>query len=214
VDRGTVAGASWVAEVALPGHQPARVTPAIARQVAEACARFPRAEGPPTALAEDLHGAAERLPSHAGALGRLGADMEPVVSRLPGVLRHGDLWSGNLLVDRGRLAGMIDWDALHPAGVPGADVVQLLATDARRRARQHLGEGFLARPWRAEGFRRLMAGYWPAVAVTPADDALDVAALAWWATEVHHTLVRLPHRATDEHWIATNVDAVLSGLGY
>jgi phosphotransferase family enzyme len=214
VGRGNVCGASWVAELALPGRRPGRVTPTVARQVADACARFPRGDGPPTALAGDLRGAAERLPERAAALGRLAADMDANISRLPAILRHGDLWSGNLLVDRGRLAGMIDWDASHPGGVPGADVVQLLATDARRRAHQHLGDGFLARPWRSEGFRRLTADYWPAVGVRPDDAALEAAAVAWWATEVHHTLARLPHRATDEPWITTNVDAVLAGLGY
>jgi aminoglycoside phosphotransferase (APT) family kinase protein len=133
---------------------------------------------------------------------------------LPAVHRHGDLWSGNLLVDRGRLAGLVDWDAAHPLGVPGSDLVQLLATDARRRAHQPLGQAFVARPWRSTAFRKATAGYWTATGTAPEARLLDAAGLAWWATEVHHTLVRLPHRAADERWITTNVDAVLTALGY
>jgi hypothetical protein len=43
---------------------------------------------------------------------------------------------------------------------------------------------------------------------------LDCVGIAWWASEVHGTLARLPHRASDERWVATNVDPVLSELGY
>jgi phosphotransferase family enzyme len=214
VGRGTACGASWVAETALPGRRPPKVTALIARQVADACARFPRAGGPPTALVADLHGAAGRLPERADALRRLAGDVAAALEDLPAVLRHGDLWCGNLLVDHGRLAGMIDWDAAHPSGVPGADLVQLLGNEARRSARRHLGQGFLARPWRATAFRTLTEEYWRVLGIAPKLAVLDVAGLAWWATEVHHTLMRLPHRATDEHWIVTNVDSVLSGLGY
>jgi aminoglycoside phosphotransferase (APT) family kinase protein len=130
------------------------------------------------------------------------------------MLRHGDLWTGNLLVDRGRLTGMIDWDAAHPAGVPGADLVQLLATDARRRAHRSLGAAFVTRPWRSASFHRATGPYWEHVGAAPEGDLIEVAGIAWWATEVHHTLLRLPHRADDEQWVRDNVDRVLVSLGY
>jgi aminoglycoside phosphotransferase (APT) family kinase protein len=154
------------------------------------------------------------LPGRADRLRRLAAELRSRITGLPSILRHGDLWTGNLLVDRGRLTGMIDWDATHPAGVAGADLVQLLATDARRRAHRSLGAEFVARSWRGERLRRAMAPYWQELGVAPSDELLEVAAIAWWATEIHHTLLRLPHRGVDEWWVGANVDAVLVNLGY
>jgi hypothetical protein len=209
--RGVTAGAAWTAEEALAGRRPGTATPRLVAQVADACRRFPRGEGPPTAPVEDLLAAAALLPERARGLRRLAADVEAAVSSLPAVYRHGDLWTGNLLVDRGRLAGLVDWDAAHPAGVPGADLVQLVGTDARRRARLHLGPAFLAGGWREPASRGAAAGYWRAAGVAP-EDALESAGIAWWAAEVHHTLRRLPHRAADEAWVHTNVDRVLAAL--
>jgi aminoglycoside phosphotransferase (APT) family kinase protein len=190
------------------------VTAELTRQVAQVCARFPPAEGPPTAPLDDLLGAADRLPERAAALRRLSSDLAVTLAELPGILRHGDLWSGNLLVDRRWLSGLIDWDAAHPAGVPGADLLQLVATDARRRAHQDLGQAFRACPWRSDAYRVVTADYWPALQVSPHGGMIEAAGIAWWGAEVHHTLVRLPHRAADERWIARNVDAVLEALGY
>jgi Phosphotransferase enzyme family len=212
--RGQTAGASWLVERALPGRRPARATAGLAREVAEVCACFPRDNGPPTATAADLSGIAARLPDRAESVARLAAELSNRVQGLPSVLRHGDLWAGNLLVERQKLSGLIDWDAAHPAAVPGSDLLQLVGTEFRRNARRALGPAVLSRPWRQPMFSQAAAGYWPALGVRPDDDLLEGVGLAWWATEVHGTLTRLPHRAGDERWVATNVDAVLSGLGY
>ncbi|MGH2995853.1 MAG: phosphotransferase [Gaiellaceae bacterium] len=212
--RGQTAGASWIIERALPGRRPARATDELARQVAALCAAFPRGDGAPTATAADLSGIADRLPDKAGALNRLAGEHSGQVRSLPSVLRHGDLWAGNLLVDRGRLSGLVDWDATHPAAVPGADVLQLVATELRRRARRGLGPAFLTRPWRSPMFSQATGGYWAELGLRPDDALLDVVGIAWWATEVHGTLARLPHRAADERWVTKNVDGVLSALGY
>ena len=128
-------------------------------------------------------------------------------------MRHGDLWAGNLLVERGRLTGLVDWDAAQPGGVPGADLVQLLGTEARRRAHQALGPAVATRPWRRPGFLDAARASWPALGLRPDDEVLEAAGLAWWAAEVHGTITRLPHRAADRAWVETNVDVVLSALG-
>jgi hypothetical protein len=210
--RGITAGASWVVEHSLPGRRPARATDALIREVAEVCATFPRDDGPPTATAADLAGIAALLPERADAIGRLAAELSGRVEGLPAVLRHGDLWAGNLLVARGRLAGLVDWDAAHPAGMPGADLLQLVATEFRR-GRRALGGAFLCRPLRLPMFMQAAGRYWTAVGIRPDADLLDTVGFAWWATEVHGTLARLPHRARDERWVETNVDRVLSALG-
>jgi aminoglycoside phosphotransferase (APT) family kinase protein len=207
-----VAGASWTTEQALPGRRPERAGAALIAEVAEVCARLPMCDGPPTAPVDDLRGAAARLPDRSDPLRALAERLEPALAALPAVQRHGDLWTGNLLVHRGRLGGIVDWDAAHPAGVPGADLVQLHGADARRRAHRPLGAAVLERTWRSPVFASATSGYWRAVGLAPDPATLDLAGIAWWATEVHHTLVRLPQRAADAAWIAANVDAVLAGV--
>jgi hypothetical protein len=213
--RGSTAGASWVVEGALPGRRPARANASLVRQVARACTSFPRSDRPPAAPVDDLSAVARILTGRAGPLGALASAVSGTLRELPSILRHGDLWAGNLLVDRaGTLSGVVDWDAAHPEGVPGADLLQLVATELRRAAHLALGPVFLTRPWRSAEFRDAGAVYWPALGISPGDEVLDAIGLAWWATEVHGTLARLPHRAEDEGWLETNVDQVIAGLGY
>lgn len=212
--RGTAAGASWTVETELPGRRPAGLAPELVRQVVAALAAFPRTDGPPLALAADLGGIVERVPSRAERAARLAESIAADVADLPAVLRHGDLWTGNLLVAEGTLSGIIDWDAAHPAGVPGSDLVQLVATELRGRQRRSLGAAYLARPWDSTEFRVAAADYWPAIGIEPSPRHIELAGLAWWAAEVNGTVSRLPHRATDERWLTSNVDPVLAALGH
>jgi hypothetical protein len=208
--RGVIAGASWAVERALPGRRPAELTPGLATQVASACSRLPMVSGPPAAPVDDLRSIAAVLPDRAPTLEVMERQVVDGLQDLPAVLRHGDLWTGNVLVDRGALTGLVDWDASHPAGAPGADLLQLVAADARRRAHQSLGQAFLDRPWRFSMFTAVAADYWAACDLAPSADALDAVGVAWWATEVGGTLKRFPRRATDAHWLEANVDTVLA----
>lgn len=211
--RGDTCGASWTLEESLPGHRPARLSRALAEQVALALAGLPRAATAPRALVDDLEGIAVRATSRASRVRQLAARIAPAVADLPAVLRHGDLWLENLLVDRGRLTGFVDWDATHPAGMPGADLLQLVATEQRRRAHQALGQAFIGGPWRSEAFARSSAPYWRALGIGPSERQLEIVGLAWWAVEARWTLTRLPHRARDERWLEANIDPVLATLG-
>jgi Phosphotransferase enzyme family len=211
--RGTTAGASWLAETELPGRRPTRASDSLTRQVAELCASFPREDSAPTATGDDLAAIAAALPARAAEIGGLSSRVSVHLRTTPAILRHGDLWAGNLLVDRrGTLSGLVDWDAAHPAAVPGSDLLQLTATEFRRKAHRALGPAFLAQPWRLPEFAEAAVDYWPKVGIRPDHDLLDVVGIAWWATEVHGTLARLPHRAADERWVETNVDQVLARL--
>jgi hypothetical protein len=211
--HGAAAGASWTLETVLPGRRPAGSSPKLARQVALALAAFPRPDGPPTALDDDLRGIAAKLPRHTDRLTRLADRVATETAGLPAILRHGDLWTGNVLVDHARLTGFVDWDAAHPAGVPGSDLLQLVAVDLRGRDRRPLGPAFLARPWDSTEFRVAAADYWPNCGIEPTPRLIELAGLAWWAAEVNGTLGRIPHRAADERWLANNVGPVLTSLG-
>jgi hypothetical protein len=210
--RGETAGASWSAETALAGRRPLRVSPGLASEVVRVSLRFPRAEGAPTALAADLDASAAALPDHAPALRQVLAGLEDTAASLPGVMRHGDLWAGNLLVERGALSGLVDWDGWHPSAVPATDILRLFATEERIRRRAALGSMWLERPWSDEAFLALAHEYWHAFGVKPEPHVLELVGVAWWASEVAGTLSRLPHRARDERWIALNVEPVLARL--
>jgi aminoglycoside phosphotransferase len=68
---------------------------------------------------------------------------DPLLDHLPGVrarLRahsaprtavHGDFWMGNLLVDNGKLTGVVDWERFERAGSPGRDLVRFALTHAQ-----------------------------------------------------------------------------------
>jgi hypothetical protein len=210
LDEGVTLGISWTVESLLPGRRPDRVSPALANQVATMLARFPRADGPPTSLAEDLSVIARLAPTRATRI-------TPIVAAfgtpdLPAVVRHGDLWAGNLLVGRGSLTGVIDWDAWHPRAVPGADLLELFASTERLRARRPLGVVFRGRPWRSQAFVELSRAYGRALELSPSEATWDVVGVAWWAAKVAGTLRRLPERGADEGWLAEIVDPVLDIL--
>ncbi len=209
LSAGETAGIAWAAESLMPGARPRRVSPSLARDAASFCATLPATEGTPTAPAEDLATLVTLLPDRAPALRRIAGGMHRVP--VPAVMRHGDLWAGNLLAAHGRLSGVVDWDAAHPLAMPGTDLLQLIATDHRRR-RLPLGTVWLQRPWRWPQFTTAARHYWPHVGVQPTDDLGELLAIAWWAGEVAGTLRRLPHRAADAPWLSANIDPVIAAL--
>ncbi|MEX2554362.1 MAG: phosphotransferase [Actinomycetota bacterium] len=202
---GEAAGASWSLETALPGRRPGGGSAQVSRDAAALCAALPPGNGPPAAPRRDLEALAALLPERADALRALAHSLRGTLRALPSVLRHGDLWVGNLLVDGGRLSGVVDWDAWDPGAVPGADLLHLHATGRRIAERCELGEIWESHPWRDEAYRSLLDG---ASATIPG----DVLAIAWWAGELRGTVSRHPSRAADERWLAINVDGVLRTL--
>jgi aminoglycoside phosphotransferase (APT) family kinase protein len=101
-------------------------------------------------------GVAARLASRFDGEPRLGdvlARLEEIHARLrehatPRTVVHGDLWLGNVLLERGRVSGVVDWEAGAGSGQPVRDVVRFAnmyalfldrRTRAGRRVRGHVG---------------------------------------------------------------------------
>jgi aminoglycoside phosphotransferase (APT) family kinase protein len=126
-------------------------------------------------------------------------------------MRHGDLWSGNLLVEGGGLSGMLDWDAWHPAGAPGADLFHLAATEVGLRNRRPMGRMAHGRVWRQEEFD-WTDSYFRALGLNPDPNQLDAIGTAWWAGQAANSVRRDPDLAVDARWVSDNVEAVLSSL--
>lgn len=199
---GSVGEASWSAETLLAGSRPRRVTNEIWDACVDLCASLPAA-GRPEAPRADLD-----------AMAATGIDVdarEPLarLDALGGAARHGDLWRPNLLALNGRLTGVVDWDAWHPAAAPGVDLLNLFATE---RHGPGTGAAWRRKPWRSREFAAATNAYWKARGLTPEPADLDAIAVAWWAGQVAATLRRLPHLAEDRAWLDANVLPVARSL--
>lgn len=208
--RGHLAGASWTTESAMSGRRPSRVRPQLTHQVADFCARLPQEQAPPTATAVELDALAETFPSRAGRISEISQTISSSLASLPAIMRHGDLWAGNILVRKGRLEGVVDWDAWHPEAVPGTDLLHLVAQEEGVKRGRSIGEVWLERPWLSEAFSSASDDYWRALRLRPGPVVLEGIGLAWWACQMANTLRRLPHLSADESWVARNIDPVLS----
>jgi hypothetical protein len=213
VKRGEVAGASWSTESVLPGRRPIRISAALTQPIAQLIAGFPRSEQPATAHEQDVRSVADRFPHRAKLMSQVTEEMSDVARAVPSILRHGDLWAGNLLARRGRLTGIVDWDAWHPSALPGVDLLHLVATAEGLRTKRGLGHTWLRQPWESEDYRSVTSDYWKISRIVPNARFLRAVGMAWWAGHVAASIRRLPRLAEDERWVASNVEEVLQALG-
>jgi aminoglycoside phosphotransferase (APT) family kinase protein len=83
-------------------------------------------------LAQLLDGVAEVLARRFGGQPGADADLDELAAlggrlaghRSPQSVVHGDFWAGNLLAERGRVLGVIDWEHSCPAGSPVRDLAR------------------------------------------------------------------------------------------
>jgi hypothetical protein len=207
--HGHAGPAAWTTETLLPGRRAGSLSPALVAAVADFCARLPRDGSPPAAFASDIAGLIDRLPRFREPLLELEARAAPVIAGLPSVLRHGDLWRGNLLVEDGALTGVVDWDAWHRSGVPGTDLLHLVASARAFATRQSFGELMRERPWERASFTAAAAGYWRSLGIDPTRETLEAIGLAWWTMHTKANLQRHPHMVADERWLKRTVESLL-----
>ena len=206
---GTTRGCSWTLESVLPGRRPRRVTSDTIRQVSRLCLQLPSADGPSSALFEDLQMLATALPDRAARIQRLAAPAARIVEGLPSVMRHGDLWSGNLLAQGAKICGVVDWGSWHPRAVPGSDLLHLFAVERALATGRHIGQVWREQPWASPAFLQATSEYWSALGLAPEPRILEAVGVAWWASLIAGNLARLPLVRHDERWLKCNVDAVL-----
>ncbi len=211
--RGHAAGANWALESVVAGRRPRTITVRVAAQAVSFCASLPSTGGPPTALKEELGTLAELLPERAGDLDGAWHRLASLNDAAPAVLRHGDFWHGNLLVGRGGLSGVIDWDTWHASSLPGIDVLHLFyACRATRRGRRGFGDVWPQRPWRSAAFADFAGHYWQRLGFAPDPDLLDVIGVAWWTGWASRVLRRHPRLARDAKWMQHNVGSVVDAV--
>ncbi|HYY44067.1 MAG TPA: phosphotransferase [Actinomycetota bacterium] len=199
----------WALESVIAGERTFPLRERALRDVAGMFAGLPGGEAGARAARDDLEAVATALPKRAAALRSLFDEARPVLESLPGVMRHGDLWPGNVLTSGGRLAGVVDWDSWAPDGVPGADLLYLVTGCAWLERRRTLGSVWQEAPWGSELYRSLMGSYWPRLGVEPRPDTLEVVGLTTWLSQVRSHLDKSPWLAGRTRWVEANVDGVL-----
>jgi Phosphotransferase enzyme family len=209
---GEVSGASWSTESILKGREPRELSASLFSQVVRFCTSLPRSTAPPVAPGDDLDLIEQRCPDVSPALGDLHERLNGDLHEIAGILRHGDLWTRNLLVEADKLTGVVDWDAWHPSGAPGTDLIYLSLAEMWRRERRSLGELWAGRPWRKREFAVRTAPYWTALGLEPDGSLLDAIAGAAWAAQVASNLRRIPRLAQNPRWREKNITNVLKHL--
>ena len=213
------AGAAWSTETVVHGHHVQDLTPELLRQITDFAATLPTsatsstgavAGGTRSAIDDQLAAVAELFPEHATALrdvaaaaARWGASLEPV-------LVHGDLWLNNVFTDDDRLTAVFDWDTWHPAGLPGTDILNLLAAEARTRERRDFGPLLISDYWREPDVTDALAAYF-ATRGWALPDAAGLAAIAtgWWASRIAGALNRATRQVDDPAWTQRNITDAL-----
>lgn len=212
VARGEVAGASWTTESMLTGSPVKKLSPRLWEDLADACALFPRADGPPEAPADDVAEIARTLPAGHTSVARAVPALAAALREEAGIMRHGDLWRGNILGDKGRLTGIVDWDAWHRSGVPGTDLLYAFVTELWVSSRRSLGQIWAELPWRSTSFLAVSNRYFGTLGMRPSIRTLDATGASAWAAQLAGNLRRLPELTGNAQWRERNVTPFLRFL--
>jgi hypothetical protein len=221
LEQGELAGVRYTLEPRLPGSHPGRLDAGLMAQCVEFLASLSATAndscaGIPDTVERDVATLADHLDSGSlNVLHEVRSTLSSRLSEIPPVWTHGDFWLGNLLVANRRLAGVLDWDAATPAGLPLADVLHLIALGDRRIRRLAHGPRCTERLWplaRAGGDRRLREAC--LATGTPSDAAtLTALAVGYWLSRVARDVRTFPDRLARPDWMAVNVVRPLGQLG-
>jgi Phosphotransferase enzyme family len=208
---GTTAGAAWATESVLTGEHVQALTPDLLDQVITFLAALPAGPSDRRAVDDQLTEVAGVFPEHAAALAHVAVASARWGASLPPVLIHGDMWLNNVFVRDDRLSGVFDWDTWHPAGLPGTDVLNLLAAEARTQEGRDIGQLLVEDYWRSTEVLDALGAYFGARGL-PFPDTAGLAAIAvgWWASRIAGSLHRARRDVDDAAWTRRNITDALA----
>ena len=185
------------------------------REVMVFLASLARADGRITAVADHASMFSAILPAYQASVLQAAGRVSEVISHLPSVIQHGDLFGGNLLVDGEHLTGVIDWATWSRAGTPGVDLLELYANEIRHRKPAQFASILASETWASAEFLHFSAPYWPTVGVEPSRANLRAIAVAWWLTGMTTLLARPDRQALRESaaWLSREVEEPLEWIG-
>lgn len=210
IGLGTTGDARWSTETVAPGRHVLTLDSTLLDDVIAFLATMPA--GPPhcTAIDDHLTEVIDFFPEHASALRDIIVASRRWCAGLRPILIHGDLWLNNIFTMDGRLSAVFDWDTWHPAGLPGTDLLTLLAADARSRGHGDVGDLLSSDFWRRPEVAAAFDAYFRA-RDEPVPDAAGHAAIAtaWWASRMAGALHRGLRFIDDPAWVRRNMDDAL-----
>jgi glycosyltransferase involved in cell wall biosynthesis len=219
IARGAAGTAVWVLEPRAAGRRLRRMTGQLWTDCLDVLVELHTCDGAgEVGAAPALAAQARAVGAHVGAadaaaLERLADRLGELLGHAPLGWSHGDMWPDNLLVRRGRLNVIVDWDWATRRALPMLDLIDLIASTARGRRGEPPGPRFLELIWplaRSGGDERMRA--YADRTGTPADArTLEALAVASWLAHVARDLVPYAHRQRAA-WLEPNVAAPLRAL--
>lgn len=211
--RGRLGLADWSLERLVPGARPPRdLSDALLGDCVDFLAELGRRDGTGR---RDLVELAETLapvlpPSAAAELREVAARLERKLASVPRGFAHGDFFAGNLLVEEGRLTGVVDWDAAGPGRLVLLDLLHLLLTRTGPFADHQWGGALLDRllPL-AHGRDETILRYCREVGLQPEPELLNALVFAYWLDYTAYQLRTHRIRFAQPEWIQGNVALVL-----
>ena len=210
---GTVAAATWVLEPRADGRPAGRLSARLWRQCLDLLVelhtfdRCPARSDAIDALTADAAAIGAQLDApRAAALAQLAERACARLTEAPLGWVHGDFWNENLLVRRGRVEVILDWDWADRRSLPMLDLLDLIASSERRTRGLRPGPRVarvLLPLLRSGGDERIRT--YCARTGTPADArTLEAIALAYWLRHVARYLLD-PPATRSRAWLTENV---------
>jgi hypothetical protein len=205
--------ADWVLETRLPGTNPDE--PVLHACVDFLVALFRLGTGAdPLSLETRAQAIGRVAPADADALRALGARLDTELASLPRGYAHADFGIPNLLVERGRLTGVVDWEAAGDGRLPFLDLLHLEVEHALR-PREELGAAFarFLLPWASGGGDRHSRRYAERLGLDAGPETLERLSVAWWLDVIGYAVEGYdPASRWRRDWTERNVHAAVSAL--
>jgi hypothetical protein len=213
---GSAGLARWSVERALRGTRDVNLGAAIAGESLDFLAKLFVIQvdgGASASPVRDAEICAGHFPERAETLRDLGQRLEDDLSSVPRGFAHGDFWAGNLLVEDGRLLGVVDWPSAGPGRFPLLDVLHMRSTEIRERTGARLAtvvtEHLL--PQAAAGGDDLDLEYCRRLELDLGASDLESLVGAYWLEELRRALVdpdRDPAEPRRSEWRNANIEAL------
>lgn len=217
---GGVSGiAEWSLERRLPGRPAARP---IRDRVLSDCLQFLVAlhgvqsteTQPASLVAQAQLIAAACPPATARHVAGIGRWLEDELADIPRGYAHGDFFPGNLLVDHGRLCGVVDWEAAGPGRLPFIDLLHLRFTSLVDTADIDWGPMLARHLLRGGGVARdeAIQTYAARLDLDARPDRVRALVIAYWLDYAAWQLRTHPQRRWQARWIERNIEGVLGEI--
>jgi hypothetical protein len=131
----------------------------------------------------------------------------------PGVVAHGDFFSGNVVVRNGRLEGVVDWERWTRARLPLHDPVHMRVAEMVPSAGGAYGSAVVEWVTSLRGERDpFLLRFAERVGAACNPRQLLLTAVGCWLAHSAHELRRVADSAADSQWIHANITAPAAAL--